>query len=82
VQLSAVKGKVFRSDSGEAISYSYILLTSEEGEAKHFDTRTDEKGEYLFVTDLSGLMGFEFLGQNALRKIFTSTLASVRSPDS
>jgi len=37
VQLSAVKGKVFRSDSGEAISYSHILLTSEEGEAKHFD---------------------------------------------
>jgi hypothetical protein len=48
VQLSAVKGKVFRSDSGEAISDSYILLTSEEDEAKHFDTRTDEKGEYLF----------------------------------
>ena len=48
VQLSAVKGKVFRSDSGEAISNSYILLTSEEDEAKHFDTRTDEKGEYLF----------------------------------
>lgn len=48
VQLSAVKGKVFRSDSGEAISSSYILLTSQEDEAKHFDTRTDEKGEYLF----------------------------------
>ena len=48
VQLSAVKGKVFRSDSDEAISNSYILLTSEKDEAKHFDTRTDEKGEYLF----------------------------------
>ena len=48
VQLSALKGKVFRSDSDEAISNSYILLTSEEDEAKHFDTRTDEKGEYLF----------------------------------
>jgi hypothetical protein len=47
-QLSALNGKVFRSDSGEAISNSYILLTSEEDEAKHFDTRTDEKGEYLF----------------------------------
>ena len=46
--LSAVKGKVLRSDSGEAISNSYILLTSEKDEAKHFDTRTDEKGEYLF----------------------------------
>jgi hypothetical protein len=47
-QLSAVKGKVFRSDSREAISDSYILLTSEEEEAKHFDTRTNERGEYLF----------------------------------
>lgn len=48
VQLTTIKGKVFRSDSGEAISNSYILLTSETDEAKHFDTRTDEKGEYLF----------------------------------
>jgi hypothetical protein len=48
VKLSAVKGIVFRSDSGEAISNSYILLTSEEDKAKHFDTRTDAKGEYLF----------------------------------
>jgi Carboxypeptidase regulatory-like domain len=48
VQLSTIKGKVFRSDSGEAISNSYILLTSEKDEAKHLDTRTDEKGEYLF----------------------------------
>jgi hypothetical protein len=48
VQPSAVKGRVFRSDSGEAISNSYILLTSEEDGAKHFDTRTDETGEYWF----------------------------------
>jgi hypothetical protein len=48
VQLSAIKGKVFRSDSGAAISNSYVLLTSEQDDAKHFDTRTDEKGEYLF----------------------------------
>jgi hypothetical protein len=48
VQLITVKGKVFRSDSGETISNSYILLTSEEDDAKHFDTRTDERGEYLF----------------------------------
>lgn len=47
-QRSAFKGKVFRSDSGEAISNSYIRLTSEEDQAKHFDTRTDEKGEYRF----------------------------------
>ena len=46
VKLAPVKGKVFRSDSGEAISNSYILLKSETDE--HFDTRTDEKGEYLF----------------------------------
>ena len=48
VQLSTIKGKVFRSDSGEAISNSYILLTSKKDETTHFDTRTDEKGEYLF----------------------------------
>ena len=48
VQLSVIKGKVFRSDSGEAISDSYILLTSEEDKARHFYTRTDEGGEYLF----------------------------------
>ena len=40
-QRSAFKGKVFRSDSGEAISNSYIRLTSEEDQAKHFDTRTE-----------------------------------------
>jgi hypothetical protein len=48
VQLSTIKGKVFRSDSGGPISNSYILLTSEKDEATHFDSRTDEKGEYLF----------------------------------
>ena len=48
VKLTPVKGKVFRSDSGEAVPNSYILLTSETDEARHFDTRTDEKGEYLF----------------------------------
>ena len=48
VQQSAIKGKVFRSDSGEVISNSYILLTSEKDEANHFGTRTDEHGEYLF----------------------------------
>jgi hypothetical protein len=48
VQLTELKGKVFRSDSGETISNSYILLTGEKDEAQHFDTRTDEKGEYLF----------------------------------
>jgi hypothetical protein len=48
VQLTPIKGKVFRSDSGEPISNSYILLTSETDKARHFDTRTDEKGEYLF----------------------------------
>jgi hypothetical protein len=48
VQVSAVRGRVFRSDSGQAISNSYILLTSEKDGAKHFDTRTDENGEYWF----------------------------------
>ena len=48
MKLTPIKGKVLRSDSGEAIANSYILLTSETDEARHFDTRTDEKGEYLF----------------------------------
>jgi hypothetical protein len=48
VKLTSIKGKVLRSDSGELISNTYILLTRETGEARHFDTRTDEKGEYLF----------------------------------
>ncbi len=42
VKLTPIKGKVFRSDSGEPISNSYILLTSETDKAGHFDTRTDE----------------------------------------
>ncbi len=48
VKLTPIRGKVFRSDSGEPISNRYILLTSETDKARHFDTRTDEKGEYLF----------------------------------
>src|SRR5439155_15205471 len=48
VKLTPIKGKVFRSDSGEPISNSYMLLTSETDKARHFDTRTHEKGEYLF----------------------------------
>ena len=48
VKLTSIKGKVLRSDSGELISNTYILLTSETDKARHFDTRTDEKGEYLF----------------------------------
>ena len=48
LKLTPIKGKVFRSDSGEPISNSYILLTSETDKARHFDTRTHEKGEYLF----------------------------------
>jgi len=44
-----LKGKVLRSDSGEAISNSYVLVTNEEDEGKHFDTRTDNNGEYAFI---------------------------------
>jgi hypothetical protein len=44
-RLCALKGKVFRSDSGQAISDSYILLANGE---KHFDTRTDEAGNFVF----------------------------------
>lgn len=65
VKLTPVKGKVFRSDSGEVISNSYILLTSEKDD--HFDTRTDEKGEYVFggvppanyTVSIISLHGFE-----------------------
>jgi hypothetical protein len=52
IQLPAIRGKVFRSDSGEAISNSYILLTAGKNSvtgAGHFDTRTNEKGEYTFT---------------------------------
>jgi len=45
---SGIKGKVFRSDSHEAISNSYILL--ENAREGHFDTRTYGNGEYLFVS--------------------------------
>ena len=45
---STLKGKVFRSDSGELISNSYILLASEKDQESHFDTRTDEAGNYIF----------------------------------
>lgn len=48
VTWSDLKGRVFRSDSGEAISNSYILFTREEDKSTHFDSRADEKGEYLF----------------------------------
>ena len=48
VKLTPINGNVFRSDSAEPISNSYILLTSETDKARHFDTRTGEKGEYLF----------------------------------
>jgi hypothetical protein len=47
-QKSTLKGKVFRSDSGEPISNSYILLASETDPEKHFDTRTDQAGNYIF----------------------------------
>jgi hypothetical protein len=39
---------VFRSDSGEPISNSSILLASEKDQEKHFDARTDEAGNYIF----------------------------------
>lgn len=45
---STLKGKVFRSDSGEPISNSYILLSNEKDQEKRFDTRTDETGNYIF----------------------------------
>ncbi len=44
-------GKVFRSDTNQAISNSYILIMQEvqpRALAKHFDLRTDEKGHYRF----------------------------------
>jgi hypothetical protein len=43
---SGIKCKVFRSDSDEAISNSYIVLENAWGE--HFDVRTSGEGEYLF----------------------------------
>jgi hypothetical protein len=49
---SGVEGKVFRSDSNEAISNSYILLENAWGE--HFDVRTNGQGEYLFESTPPG----------------------------
>ncbi len=46
-----VKGKVFRSDTNEAIPNSYILITREKGspsQVEHFDLRTDDNGDYRF----------------------------------
>jgi hypothetical protein len=44
-------GKIFRSDTNVPISNSYILLmqeTEKRVEAQHFDTRTDDNGNYCF----------------------------------
>jgi len=46
-----LKGKVFRSDTNVPISNSYILLiqeTEKSVDAQHFDTRTNDEGEYKF----------------------------------
>jgi|SRR5919109_67247 hypothetical protein len=45
---SMLRGRVFRSDSGQPISNSYILLANDQDQEKHFDTRTDEAGNYIF----------------------------------
>lgn len=45
---SNLKGRVFRSDSGESIANSYIILENESDQEKKFDTRTDEAGSYIF----------------------------------
>jgi hypothetical protein len=45
---SNLKGRVFRSDSGESISNSYLILENETDHEKNFDTRTDEAGNYIF----------------------------------
>jgi len=65
VKLTPIKGKVFRSDSGEPISNSYILLTSETDKAWHFDTRTDEKADIFLeafrpeITRCLSMRGFQ-----------------------
>jgi hypothetical protein len=41
---STLKGKVFRSDSGEPISNSYILLVDGKDQEKHFDTNLHVRG--------------------------------------
>ena len=45
---SNLKGRVFRSDSGESIANSYIILQNESDQEKNFDNRTDEAGNYVF----------------------------------
>src|SRR5579863_284957 len=58
VESSTIKGKVFRSDSNEAISNSYILLMQEKdppAQPEHFDLRTDKNGNYRFSEVPAGM---------------------------
>ncbi|SRR6266446_3501125 len=49
VESGGIEGKVFRSDSNETVSNSYILFENESpSRVEHFDFRTDDKGKYLF----------------------------------
>ena len=51
VESDIIKGKVFRSDTNESISNSYILLMQEKEsptQVEHYDLRTDENGAYRF----------------------------------
>ena len=51
VESGIIKGKVFRSDTNESISNSYILLMQEKEsptQVEHYDLRTDENGDYRF----------------------------------
>lgn len=51
VESGKLSGKVFRSDTNDAITNSYILLMQEKrpAQAQHFDLRTDEHGNYHFT---------------------------------
>jgi hypothetical protein len=56
VESGELSGKVFRSDTNDAITNSYILLMQEKerpAQAEHFDLRTDEHGSY-HITNIPG----------------------------
>ena len=57
VESGKLGGKVFRSDTNDAITNSYILLMQEiepPARAEHFDLRTDENGNYHFTNIPAG----------------------------
>ena len=65
---STLKDKVFRSDSGEPISNSYILLVDGKDQEKHFDTNLTCKG-HRRVHGRNGVYHFSPLCKNTRQMV-------------